>query len=208
MEDGRRRRRTHSSAFKAEAVAACRKPGASIAAAAMERSVNANLLRRWVVEAELAEAETLPTPKALPSSGESFIALPIAAKSADPQTDPNQSAARKPDGERAMAEFGDARVRCLATRSTEVIRIDAAWFAVEPLDMRAGVDTALARVVSVFGEARAHHAYLFVNKRANRMKVLVHDGFGLWLCARRLYEGGFIRGCVFHVIVNRFSTGW
>jgi len=25
------------------------------------------------------------------------------------------------------------------------------------------------------------------------MKVLVHDGFGLWLCARRLYEGSFIR---------------
>ena len=59
--------------------------------------------------------------------------------------------------------------------------------------MRAGVDTALARVVNVFGEARAHHAYLFMNKRANRMKVLVHDGFGLWLCARRLYEGSFIR---------------
>ena len=75
-----------------------------------------------------------------------------------------------------------------------MIRVDAAWFAVEALDMRAGVDTALARVVSVFGEARAHHAYLFINKRANRMKVLVHDGFGLWLCARRLYEGSFIRG--------------
>jgi hypothetical protein len=74
-----------------------------------------------------------------------------------------------------------------------VIRIDAAWFAVEPLDMRAGIDTALARVVSVFGEARARHAYLFINKRASRMKLLVHDGFGLWLCARRLYEGGFIR---------------
>ena len=37
-----------------------------------------------------------------------------------------------------------------------MIRIDAAWFAVEPLDMRAGVDTALARVVSVVGQARAH----------------------------------------------------
>jgi transposase len=59
-----------------------------------------------------------------------------------------------------------------------------------------GVDTALARVVSVLGEARAHHAYLFVNKRANRMKVLVHDGFGLWLCARRPYEGSFIRAGV------------
>jgi len=79
-----------------------------------------------------------------------------------------------------------------------VIRVDAAWFAVEPLDMRAGVDTALGRVVSVFGEARAHHAYLFINKRANRMKVLVHDGFGLWLCARRLYEGSFIRAGAAH----------
>jgi transposase len=73
-----------------------------------------------------------------------------------------------------------------------VIRIDAVWLAVEPLDMRAGTDTALARVIKVFGEAKAHHAYLFANRRANRMKVLVHDGFGLWLCARRLHRGGFV----------------
>ena len=79
-----------------------------------------------------------------------------------------------------------------------MIRIDAAWFAVEPLDMRAGVDKTLARVVTVFGEARAHHAYLFINKRSNRMKVLVHDGCGLWLCARKLYEGSFIRAGVRH----------
>jgi transposase len=79
-----------------------------------------------------------------------------------------------------------------------VIRIDAAWFAVEPIDMRAGVDKTLALVVNVFGEARAHHAYLFISKRANRMKVLVHDGFGLWLCARKLYEGSFIRAGVRH----------
>ena len=75
-----------------------------------------------------------------------------------------------------------------------MIRIDEVWMAVEPLDMRAGTDTALARVVSVFGSARAHHAYLFANKRANRMKVLVHDGFGIWLCARRLHQGRFVWG--------------
>ena len=57
-----------------------------------------------------------------------------------------------------------------------MIRIDAIWLSVEPLDMRAGTDTALARVVQVFGSARPHHAYLFANKRANRMKVLVHAG--------------------------------
>lgn len=49
-----------------------------------------------------------------------------------------------------------------------MIRVDAIWLAVEPLDMRAGTETALARVVRVFGEARPHHAYLFANARANR----------------------------------------
>jgi len=61
-----------------------------------------------------------------------------------------------------------------------MIRIDQIWLAVQPLDMRAGPDKALARVVQVFGAAHPHHAYLFANRRANRMKVLVHDGIGIW----------------------------
>ena len=68
-----------------------------------------------------------------------------------------------------------------------MIRVDAVWLSTEPLDMRSGTESALTRVVNVFGAARPHHAYLFANRRANRMKVLVHDGFGLWLCARRLH---------------------
>ena len=72
-----------------------------------------------------------------------------------------------------------------------MIRVDAVWLAVEPLDMRAGTESALARVVTVFGAARPHHAYLFANRRANRMKVLVHDGIGIWLAARRLHRGRF-----------------
>lgn len=73
-----------------------------------------------------------------------------------------------------------------------MIRLDAVWLAVEPLDMRAGTETALTRVVNVFGAARPHHAYLFANRRANRMKVLVHDGIGVWLAARRLNSGKFV----------------
>lgn len=72
-----------------------------------------------------------------------------------------------------------------------VIRVDAIWLAREPLDIRAGPDTALARVVNRFGEAMPHTAYVFANKRANRMKVLIHDGFGIWLAARRLHQGKF-----------------
>lgn len=73
-----------------------------------------------------------------------------------------------------------------------MIRIDSIWMATEPLDMRAGTDTALARVIKVFGAAHPHHAYLFANKRANRIKVLVHDGIGIWLLARRLNRGRFV----------------
>ena len=38
-----------------------------------------------------------------------------------------------------------------------MIRIDAVWLAVDPVDMRAGPNTLLARVVEVFGAARSHH---------------------------------------------------
>lgn len=73
-----------------------------------------------------------------------------------------------------------------------MIRVESIWMAVQPLDMRAGTEAALARVVLVFGAARPHHAYLFANRRANRMKVLVHDGIGVWLAARRLNSGKFV----------------
>ncbi len=80
----------------------------------------------------------------------------------------------------------------MAARVAALIRIDAVWLCTEPMDMRAGTDTALTRVVKVFSAAKPHHAYLFANRRANRMKVLVHDGIGIWLCARRLHQGRFV----------------
>jgi transposase len=70
-----------------------------------------------------------------------------------------------------------------------VIRIDAMWLAAEPTDMRAGADRLLARVVQVFGSAQAHHGYLFANARGTRMKLVVHDGFGVWCATRRLNQG-------------------
>ena len=82
-------------------------------------------------------------------------------------------------------------MRTISAYVAAMIRIDEVWLATEPLDMRAGPDTALARVVQVFGSARPHCAYLFANKRGNRMKVLIHDGLGIWLCARRLNKGKF-----------------
>jgi transposase len=81
---GRRRRRRHSAQFKAEAVAACRKPGVSIAGAALERSINANLPRRWVIEAERAGAGAiLPEKPTTVAPSERFVALPLPTQPSD-----------------------------------------------------------------------------------------------------------------------------
>ena len=45
-------RRWHTKEFKQAAVAACRAPGVSLASVALEKRINANLLRRWVKSAE------------------------------------------------------------------------------------------------------------------------------------------------------------
>ncbi len=73
-----------------------------------------------------------------------------------------------------------------------MIRIDEIWLSTQPLDMRAGMDTVMAQVVRAFGYIKPHCAYLFCNKRGHRMKVLVHNGLGIWLCARRLEQGKFL----------------
>ena len=49
---GRRTHRRHSAEFKAQVIRACWQPGVSIAAVALANGLNANMLRRWVVEAE------------------------------------------------------------------------------------------------------------------------------------------------------------
>jgi transposase len=72
-----------------------------------------------------------------------------------------------------------------------MIRVDAVWLAVQPVDLRCGAERLLAAVVQVFGQARAHHGYLFTNARHTRVKLLLHDGFGVWCATRRLNQGRF-----------------
>jgi transposase len=82
-EDGqpqRRRRRRHSTEFKARVVAACRTPGVSIAAVALEHRLNANLLRRWVVEEERArEAGLIAAGNGSIGVDAAFVPVEIAA---------------------------------------------------------------------------------------------------------------------------------
>ena len=78
----RRRRRRHSAEFKAEAIAACLQPGISIAAVALARGLNANLLRRWMVEAERSGTVPVAATNAL-ESRHHFVPISLGASSAE-----------------------------------------------------------------------------------------------------------------------------
>jgi len=83
LASGRRRRRLHSDEFKADAVAAASQPGMSMAAVALTRGINANLLRRCVREAELPVAMAVST---VASAAPAFVPVqlpPPAAAVAD-----------------------------------------------------------------------------------------------------------------------------
>jgi transposase-like protein len=70
---GRRRRRRHSVEFKAAVIRECMRPGVSIAAVALAHSLNANMLRKWVIDAEQAG---VPAPPVAAAPGEVNIPSP------------------------------------------------------------------------------------------------------------------------------------
>ena len=47
----------------------------------MAHSINANLLRRWVAEAEADNSRQTTSPTRVPASDEAFVALPLPARS-------------------------------------------------------------------------------------------------------------------------------
>ncbi len=52
------------------------------------------------------------------------------------------------------------KLRPVAARRAAMIRVDTLWLSVDALDMRAGMESILARVVQVFGTTQPRHAYL------------------------------------------------
>ena len=70
---------------------------------------------------------------------------------------------------------------------------DQVWLAIEPVDMRSGIDRLSLLVQNTLGRSPCDGtAYAFRNKRGNRLKLLVWDGSGVWLCQRRLHRGRFV----------------
>jgi transposase len=85
MPAGRRRRRRYSREFKAQVVAACQGPGVSIAAIALHHKLNANLLRRWVEQAEGKVPALLGSEVPVQSATTpAFVPVPLETRNAHP----------------------------------------------------------------------------------------------------------------------------
>ncbi|MFN4116079.1 MAG: transposase, partial [Inhella sp.] len=76
---GRRRRRRHTAEFKAAVIEECLKPGVSIAAVALAHSLNANMLRKWVIDAEHRIIAPPVSAPADPEPPPTFIPLALPA---------------------------------------------------------------------------------------------------------------------------------
>lgn len=59
-------------------------------------------------------------------------------------------------------------------------------------DLRLGYEGLYQLVRTSLGQdPLSGHAFAFCNQSRTRLKLLLHDGSGLWLCSKRLDAGGF-----------------
>jgi transposase len=92
--DGRHRsrRRRHSAEFKAHVIAACQHPGVSIASVALANGLNANMLRRWLHDAERGDTpdgkRAVTTVDIATPAAPAFVQLPMPVAPAPPMPAP------------------------------------------------------------------------------------------------------------------------
>lgn len=64
--------------------------------------------------------------------------------------------------------------------------------ALEPQDFRKGIDSlAAACRQTLQSDPFSGHVFVFRNKNATAIKILMYDGQGFWLCQKRLSKGRF-----------------
>jgi len=73
-----------------------------------------------------------------------------------------------------------------------MIQPEQVYLAIEPIDMRWGIERLSCHVQHAIGKTPCDgRAYAFTNRQRSRIKLLIWDATGVWLCQRRLHRGLF-----------------
>lgn len=65
-----------------------------------------------------------------------------------------------------------------------------AFIKLEPVDFRKGIDSLVAYIEQVMGQAaRCGSAFVFCNRQKTALKILYYDGSGYFLCHKRFSSG-------------------
>ncbi|WP_425918789.1 transposase [Acinetobacter sp. TSRC1-2] len=140
-----KKRRTYSAEFKHSIVQTCKEPHTSIASVALQYRLNENILSKWIrlFDGRQSIHKSAPPKPAFIalSYPERFnlstaIMLPLHITLPDSNTEIGLKcqASKMP----ALAEL----LKALAN----MIRIDEIWLSTQPMDMRTGMDTAMAQI--------------------------------------------------------------
>ena len=74
-----------------------------------------------------------------------------------------------------------------------MIRPEQVFLIVKPVDMRWGIERLSQQVQQMLNRSPCDGtAYGFTNRCRSRLKLLIWDGTGVWLCHRRLHQGHFL----------------
>ena len=77
--------------------------------------------------------------------------------------------------------------------SSLMVAPEQIWLVMTPVDMRRGIDGLSTVIQQNFDQSPcAGSAFVFRNRTGNRLRLLIWDGNGVWLCQRRLHQGHFI----------------
>jgi transposase len=114
-------RRTYAPDYKLAVVSQCSEPGVSVAAIAMARGINANLVRRWIVRHRRALIDRTPKPQAmLPVAIDA--ATPLPEGRTDHQADAAATRRRQPAAATIEIELYGARIHLRGGVDAQALR--------------------------------------------------------------------------------------